>query len=134
MGLQSLVKNAVATANRITSTLQAEVAFEAWVGTDGYAAPVFAPTIALPAIVEMKQRLRRNYTGEEVLQMATVTFLRPVEPNGATGRREPIDPRDRITLPDGTTGPVLDVAGLANPDTAAPYFQVVALGGSALVS
>jgi hypothetical protein len=134
MGLQDLIRSGVATANGITEELQVAVTHEPWVGKDQYGGPVFGTPVSRQALVEMKQRLRRSYTGQEVMQMAAVTFLVPVEPNGAAGRREPIDPRDRITLPDGTTGPILDAAGLADPDTANPYFQVVALGGATLVT
>lgn len=124
----------MALANTITAPLQVNVTFEAWVGSGDYGTDsLYAEPLALPAIVEMKQQLRRSYSGEEVQQRAVVTFLAPVRPNGAAGRREPIDPRDRITLPDGTTGPILDAQGLADPATGAPYFQVVALGGTALV-
>jgi hypothetical protein len=54
--------------------------------------------------------------------------LTPVAANGTTGRREPIDPRDRLTLPDGAVGNILAVEGLGDPDTNHNYFYQVYLG------
>jgi hypothetical protein len=129
MALDSLVRSGIALAKSITASLQAEVEHTPWVGNDDYGTNSGAGTPTMrPALVEMRQRLRRDATGKEVMQRATVTFLGPVPPNGATGRREPIDPRDRIVLPDGTTGPILDVSGLADPSTSGHYMLTVALG------
>ena len=61
---------------------------------------------------------------------AKVTILQPITANGTSGRTEPVDPRDKVTLPDGTVGPILDVAGLVNPDTGYPYMFEIWLGGS----
>jgi hypothetical protein len=66
--------------------------------------------------------------GAEVLQIATVTIIGPVAANGADERREPVDPRDRITLPNGFSGPILDVGGVVDPDTGSPYSVQVILG------
>jgi hypothetical protein len=128
VALADVVRSGIATAKSITATLQANVLHTPWVGQDEWATPAPAQATARPALVEMKQSLRRGADGHEVLQRATVTFLAPIAPNGAAGRREPIDPRDVIVLPDGTTGPILDVSGLADPASGQPYMLVVALG------
>ena len=128
MGLDTVIRNAVATANRVTGALQATVTHAAWTGADSYSKPTYATAVPRQAIVEFKQRMRRLPNGEEVMQQATVTFLSPIAANGASGRREPVDPRDRITLPSGLTGPILDVSGMVDPSTDAPYMLTVALG------
>jgi hypothetical protein len=128
MALDALIRSAVATANRATASLQATVTHEAWIASDSFGAPVFATAVQRQALVEYRQQLRRANDGQEVMQRARVTFVEPVSANGAADRREPIDPRDRIVLPDGTTGPILDVAGMADPSTGAPYALEVALG------
>lgn len=128
MGLDSIVRNAVATANRVTGALQATVQHAAWTGEDGYSKPIYATAVARPAIVEMRQRQRRMPDGREVLQMAVVTFVGPIAPNGAAQRREPVDPRDLITLPSGYTAPILDVVGVVDAGTDAPYMLEVVLG------
>jgi len=130
MGLADIVRSGVATAQSVTADLQDSVSHEAWIGHDGtgYAKPAYAPAVARPALVEMKQRKLRLADGSEVTQNAQLTFIGPVEANGAVGRREPIDPRDRLTLPSGHTGPILDVQGLVDTGTHAPYLLEVALG------
>lgn len=131
MGLADIVRSGIAVANTLTETLQATVTHEAWIGnkTDGYAGPRYAEGIARAALVDQTRKLRRLSNGEEVVQQASITFLTPIAANGATNRREPVDPRDRFTLPDGKTGPILDViGGLVDPSTNAPYMLEVILG------
>jgi hypothetical protein len=128
MGLDSVVRSVVATANAVTSSLQATVQHAAWTGNLQDGTDSFATAVPLQALVEFKQRLRRLSTGREVMQQAVVTFIGPVTANGTAGRREPIDPRDQITLPNGYSGPILDVEGLVDPSTSAPYLVSVVLG------
>lgn len=104
------------------------MSLEAWTGSGAYTAPTFAAAVTLPAIVSMEQRLRRLPDGQEVTQHASLLFLQPVTANGASGRREPIDPRDRITLPSGYTGPILYVGGPIDPSTDAPFCVEVVMG------
>lgn len=137
MGLDSLVRKAVAIADKQTKSLQVTVTHEAWTGADSvYGAPTFAAPISRLAIVEDKEVLRDQGAGSLILQRAAIYFLRPIEPNGAVGRNEPIDTRDRITLSDGYTGPILTVGGaneqsrtgLVDPVTGYPYLFEVILG------
>lgn len=128
MSLADTVRKGVALANSITSSLQAEVSHRAWTGKDSFGDPAYATAVTRPALVELKQRKIRTVNGEEVVARAAVTFLHPVPPNGAAGRREPIDPRDEITLPGGFTGPILDTQGLVDPETDRPYLMEVFLG------
>jgi hypothetical protein len=128
MGLADTIRNAIATANAITSDLQVTVRHRAWTGTDAYSKPVYATAIHRPAIVDFRQRLRRDLNGQEVVQVASVMFLEPILPNGATGRREPVDPRDELTLPNGYTGPIIDVGGFVDAGTDAPFLIEIGLG------
>ncbi len=44
-------------------------------------------------------------------------------------RRNPIDPRDEIILPDGTSGPIISAPGsVLNPRTGTGFIQVVEMG------
>jgi len=128
MGFDDLVRNGIALANTLTSTLQVLVTHEAWTGQDGYGKPTFAAAISRTAIVEHKQRWIRNRDATIMAVLPSVTFLGPIADNGAANRAEPIDPRDRITLPDGTTGPIQDVKFIMDPATNRPYMYEVALG------
>lgn len=128
MGLDGMVRSAVATAKSVAASLQVEVQHEAWIDDDSRGDAQFAAAVARPALVTMKQTRVTLPNGEVLESRAVVTFLEPVPANGAANRREPIDPRDRITLPDGTTGPILQVSGPIDPATNAPYMVKVMLG------
>lgn len=128
MSLDAIVRSGLATAARVTANLQVTVTHEAWTGVDGYGKPTFSRARCVRAIVEQRQRAMRSRSGEVIFTRASVLILEPLAPNGARGRVEPIDPRDRVTLPDGTTGPIVDVNGLVDPSTDAPYYAEVWIG------
>lgn len=131
MGLGSILRSAVATAHRVThgsDGVQTAVTFEAWTGLDGYGKPTFAVAKTLTAVVERQQRLIRTNTGQDLMSRMRVLVLDPPKAHGATGRTEPIDPRDRLTLPDGTTGLILDVDGVIDPTTERPFAYEVWVG------
>lgn len=128
MSLLDDVRDAVSTADDETKDLQATVQHEAWTGADQYGTPTFAAAVARRAIVDQQQHEHRTATGELVATQAYVAFIEPITPNGAAGRVEPIDPNDRITLPDGTTGPIVDVSGFVDAGTGRPLFSEVWLG------
>src|SRR5512144_807686 len=108
MGLAAIVRNAVAVANNVTNSLQTTVTHEAWTGHDKYGKPTFDSGIERAALV---QRNTASIGAQQILISATVTFLYPVESNGTAGRQAPIAPRDRITLPDGWSQPIVSVNG-----------------------
>lgn len=126
MALDAVIRGAVAAVKTQLSSIQVNVTHEAWIGhQDGHAQPAFAPPVLLPAMVQEGANTRRLPTGEVITARACISFLFPVAPNGAPGRREPIDPRDRITLPSGLTGPLVESPGAAiDPTTNRPYISV----------
>ena len=130
MSLSRLIRDCVAVADRVTMTLQCAVTHEAWIAVTGhYGAPSFAAAVSRQSIVDYSTRLVRDMNGQEVPASITIMILRPISANGASGRREPVDPRDRFILPDGTTGPVLNVGpGGIDPSTGRAYFAEVYLG------
>lgn len=123
MGLADLIRKGVAIANTVTSGAQVDVTHEPWTGSDGQSKPVYGTAQLLPAIVVDSQRGFRDAVGEVVQSHTRISFLRPVPPNGAAGRREPIDPRDRLTTPDGTTGKIAGVGGMVDRGTGRPFFS-----------
>lgn len=98
-----------------------EVTHEAWIGQDSYEDPIYdVPVIRKALIQEGTIPHRGGQDGESITTRACISFREPVEPNGAVGRNEPIDPRDRITLPSGLTGPIVSDGGaVINPSTGA---------------
>ena len=101
---------AIAIADEVTKDLgvQPTVTHQAWTGQDSKGRATYAAAVSRRAVVDLTRKQRTTASGVLITIIATVTILEPVAPNGAAGRREPIDPRDIITLPDGTTGPIVD--------------------------
>jgi len=134
MGWEDVIRAGVATANGITKSLHAPVIHRAWTGQDPYGESTYAPPSVgadgqtLRGLVEIKQTSRTMPNGQMSQSKAYVMFIEPVPVNGAPGRTEPIDTRDYIELPNGMTGPILDVEGLVDADTHEPYFTEVWLG------
>lgn len=119
----------------LTSSLQGVITYSAWTGTDDYSKPTYSAPISIDAIIEDHTHLRRvgrskqDITdGQEIVMKALVTIPRPMTANGAANRKEPIDPRDRITLPNGYSGPILNVEGVIDPSTGNPYMYEIGLG------
>jgi len=129
MSFSKTIRSAVALADKITADLQVDVVHYAWIGTDStYGAPEYAVAVTRKALVELKQRVLKTADGQDFVQKASITFLRPITANGAVNRLEPIDLRDKFTLPNGYTGPVKLVEGLANKFADSPYTLEVVLG------
>ena len=128
MSFADIVRSGVATARELSDSLLVDVQHQAWIGLTSFGAPNYAAAVTRRALVEMKQRQVKMPNGEVAVSRAQVTFIEPLPANGAANRREPIDLRDNITLPDGTSGPILDVSGLFDPETNAPYMLQVFLG------
>lgn len=126
MGLGTLVRNAVATAHRITNAtdgLQAEVTYAPWTGQDDEGTPTYGSSEAAPAVVEYLSQpaIIRSDAGETIAARVRVLFLALPTASTASNRQGRIDPRDRITLPDDTVRPIVSVGGVINPDTGHPY-------------
>ena len=128
MGFSKLVRDGVALADSLTSSLQDEVVYEPWIGLDGFGGSEYGPPQNIPAIIEKSDSLQRDSEGRDIRVDTRINILKPILANGADERDEPIDPRDRFTLPDGTTGPVASVETLIDPATGFGYYQIVSLG------
>lgn len=144
MSLNQIIRDAVAVADSITKDLQGTVMHSAWIGQDGFGKPNYGARVsglditgafntadvAVPrqAIIEQKQRIR-DVQGRNVLTFVHLTFVGPIPINGmGTERKEAVDPRDIFVLPDGTTGPVVDVSGVLDSETNLMYAVEVWLG------
>lgn len=140
MALRDVVKNAVATANRVSKSLQVDVEIRAWKGDDGFGGKDLANPVAYKAIYMQKQRQIRDFNGQDVMASSYLAFLQPilpVTPNEGMVRRQPLDPRDELTIiPMGGTAlssgfkapPILQTEGLVDPTTTNPYYLEAWLG------
>lgn len=126
MGLADAIRSAVAAASAQTAGLQVDVTHEAWIGhkAGGYAQPDYAVAVSRKALVQEGTNQIRLPNGDVFTARACISFLVPVLANGAAGRKEPIDPRDRITLPSGLTGPIVEnPGGMVDPQTGRPFIN-----------
>jgi hypothetical protein len=94
----------------MTASLQATVTVEVWLSQDGLGASTYGPPLARRALVEAKARRVLAPDGREVLATTKVTFLTPLT----------LTLRDRLTLPDGTTPPLVAIEGLVDPGASSP--------------
>lgn len=122
----------VAVANSLTSGVQVSCTLEAWIGQDAYGAATYAQPVTFRAVLDRTQKQIVSATGKVIYIMATLTVVGDLAANGTSTsppRREPIDPRDIITLPDGATGPIVDSPdSVTDPVTGRGFIQQVMLG------
>lgn len=127
MSLLQAIRSAVAVADQVTKPLQATVSYRRRTGQDAFGKPTYATAVDLRAIVDWKATQRRTSTGILTVSRAVITFLDVSALSAATGGAG-IDDNDKITLPDGTTGPVLDLGGFIDPGTGVPIAVEVFMG------
>lgn len=130
MPFDSLVRNGVGLAHTLFNGggLETTVTWEAFIGQDGYGKPAYDDPIQVLAIVD--QNSKQIQRGEHLVTIkATVLVLKGISPNGAVTdppRDEPFDPRDKITLRDGTTGPILaNTGGVEDPTTGRGFLSEI---------
>jgi hypothetical protein len=138
MGLRNIIVKAVAIANKATKDLQPSVTHYPWIAQTGFGKPTFdtpyGEGITRTAIVEKRVQTRQSaLTNKVVTTIAHITFLVPFDAIDAEGRENPIDPRDRFVLSDGTSAPIVDIAGFIDRQTGYPYFAEVWLGQTGAV-
>ena len=114
-------------ADKVTNSLQSTVSYERRTGQDAFGAPTYATAVNLLAIIDWKATQRRTSTGILTVSRAVITFLDAAALSAATGGAG-IDDNDKLTLPDGTTGPILDLGGFIDPGTGVPVATEVFLG------
>lgn len=133
MGLSATIAAAIATARRVTLDLQPTVVLYQWLGQDTYGKDEYADPKNIRAIVSYETKAIKTGEGKEESSVAYVAILEPV-PNVTTNesyvRMNPVDHRDKLMLPNGTTGPILKVNGFSNGETGVPYFSEIWLGRS----
>lgn len=112
--------------------LQCEVQHYAFIGSDARGKPTYADPVTVTCVVDRTNREISTANGKVINISATLTKIGDLAPNGAVtnpARREPIDPRDKIVLPDGLTGPIIDTPGsVTDPETDRGFIQSIMLG------
>lgn len=128
MSLLDTLRLGVAIANDVTKPVQALVTYErATVDTSGYGGLVYGGPVQLRAIVDFARKQVRTRDGVLTVTRATIDLLDPAAIAAATGGAG-IGNDDRFTLPDGDTGPILDISGFIDAGTGQPIATTVLIG------
>lgn len=127
MSLLDVVRAGVKIADKVTRPLQAIVMYERETGADAYGARQFAGAVPLHAIVDFKAVQVRTKEGILTATRSTVTLLNIAEVVAATNGQG-IGNNDRITFPDGDTGPLLDISGFVDAGTGHPIATTLMIG------
>ena len=128
MGLDEVVRGAVAMTNKITKDLHGDIILHRWVSQDSEGTPTYAAPVPYKAIIDYRQEARQSATGQLRVARAFIAILEPIPPLGASGRSEPLDERDLVTTPNMSTGPIIETRGLVDGQTNYPYFHEIWLG------
>jgi len=127
MSLLDVLRTGVRIADNVTKSVQGDVTFERHLSTDAFGTKTYGGPIVMKAIVDYTRRQVRTSSGVMSLSRATVMFLNIGDVVLATSG-DGIDDNDRITLPDGTTGPILKIDGFVDSVTTHPLASEVMLG------
>lgn len=117
----------VRAADKATKPIQASVTFKKAVKDSSFEGFGYPKAVQLRAIVDWKQKQVRTLAGVLSVSRASVTFL-DVDALRKATKGEGIGDNDIIILPDGTTGPILDMAGFIDAGTKQPLATEVFLG------
>jgi len=100
MGWQDVIRSALATAQAVLDDgLLATVVHYPYAGQNAYGETTWGDGVSRKAVVVDHDELIRDAQAREIVAHTRLTFLTAVT----------VDPRDKITLPDGRTTPILRV-------------------------
>lgn len=108
-------------ADALLAGVQGTVQYEAYTSGDGDGDEDYASPVGVQCVIDQTRRQVSTASGRLLTTVATLTF-----PRGGLN----INPKDRITLPDGTTGPlILESPGAVfDPVTGRGFITEVKIG------
>ena len=120
MGYEELIRGLVADVLQPQfDSMMVDITHEIFTSSNGRGKDSYSTASPSPrALVD--KTAQRHYTSNGVLVqiVATLIFLDPVN----------IGPDDRLTLPDGTTAPIVDTGGFLDSGTGRAFVTTVKLG------
>jgi hypothetical protein len=126
VSLLDALRAGVGVANTVTRPLQGLVKYQREIGQDKYG-PTYAPAVYLHAIIDYKAAMVRTRAGVLTATRSTITLLDINEVVAATNGMG-FGNNDVFTLPDGDTGPTLDLSGFIDAGTGNPIATTVMMG------
>lgn len=147
MALNDTFRGVVTTISGIFDSMKGEVKHACYLSQDGFGKVTYGQRVdgvlvksfdplnegvytTRRAVVDTSQKTR-EINGRIVMTFAHIMFLDPIEDmeEGDSTRQNPVDMRDVFVLPNGATGPVVDMSNPAlDPSTNHGYFYEVWLG------
>lgn len=115
MALDDRVRAAVARVKTATLSLLVTVTHEAFASRDGDGTPTYSSGVSRKAFMERKDARVAWRVGMETVPSHMITFLETVT----------VTMNDRITLPDGSAPPIIEVTGVRDPDGGNYFTQVI---------
>lgn len=103
--------------SNVFDSMKSTVTYEAWSSQTGKGVDSYPTSVTKQALVERMSKQKYTRSGKLLTIVAKLTFLEPFA----------MDPRDRITLADGTTGELV-IDGFEDPATGARFVNEVELG------
>src|ERR1017187_1579795 len=127
MSLLTALRAGVAVADQVTRPLQCLVSYSRYLSADAYGKRKFAATVKLHALVEFVGVQVRTKEGVLTVTRSTITLLNIAEVVAATAGNG-ISNEDVFVMPDGDTGPLLDISGFVDAGTGHPIATTVKIG------
>lgn len=132
MSLLDILRSGVKIVDGVTKPLQPYVSYWRYVSGDAYGTATYSPAITsagaqLRAIVDYKSTQVRTKEGVLTVSRALITLL-DINAVVAATNGLGIDNNDKFTLPDGDTGPILDIRGFVDAGTGHPIATEVVIG------
>ena len=127
MSLLDTLRSGIKIADTISKPLQATVTYKRYLSSDSYGTRTYGSAVSLKAIIDWKQKQVRTMEGILTVSRASIMFLDIAAIVTATAG-EGINDLDSLVLPDGTTGPILDMSGFIDAGTGHPIATEVWLG------
>lgn len=132
MSLLDILRSGVKIVDGVTKPLQPYVFYWRYVSEDAYGTAVYSPDIAaagtkLRAIVDYKSTQVRTKEGILTVSRALITLL-DINAIVAATNGLGVDNNDKFKLPDGDTGPILDIRGFVDAGTGHPIATEVVIG------
>lgn len=121
MSLVDTVRGLVALAQSIALPFEGPVMHSRWQSSGGSGDGAYADPVEVPALISWEQRQVREPGGTLTVSRSVLTFPYPIDVND----------EDIFVLPDGSTGPILDMGGFVDagsPIVGRPFVTEVILG------
>jgi hypothetical protein len=127
MSLLDALRAGIKVADKVTKPLQATVIYQQGTPSNQYGLIAYGAEVELRAIVDYSRKMVRTSSGELSVTRATIDLLDVDAIVSATGGVG-IGNHDKFILPDGDTGPILDISGFIDAGTGNPVATTVMLG------